>query len=653
MRYRAVLIGAALLTSHGGCGFSDNDLAKPRPSAEDAGAAPKAAPPSSAAAFATPGQAEPASQAGSTNSPPAVSSEAGKPPRAADLDSLSAEEIAVQPLASKPDEPLSPADRRARSVASLLKISQALEAYLAERDFFPSGSRRGNTPLLSWRVELLPALGYESLYKEFRRSEPWDSPHNKKLIPRIPAEFQSPERFDACTNYLAPAGRMTVLDGIEGVERGGFADGVRDTILVVEANDELATPWTRPNEWSFDETAPRRGLGALREGGFLAALGGGEVVLVPASLSDAEVRALFTIAGGEKIAAASITLDPLAEVPADPPTEDSPAVPQQAPPLAGADAEFSPVNLPSAVTPTDAPSASIRAGRAALPNQIDQEYARQVLSEVFKESYAAARTKEDRLAVAETMMGYVPSAGDDHAARFVLLDAVRKIAAANGEVKLARKACDRLAEEFEGDFTSGTIAAIKTLAGGAEKGERRELAEWAEDLMTAAYDEDRFLQAKEAHGVALSLARNAGDRELVRSLMMRQTEIETARREYSAVAGALDMLDKEPRHASSHLILGRYLCFIKGFWDKGLPYLAAGSDARLAAVAEQEVLIPPSTGQEQIALADAWWGLRDSYDAPFREAIEERAAHWYRLASAQLPDGLLRIKAEARLQEVE
>ena len=47
-------------------------------------------------------------------------------------------------------------------------------------------------PLLSWRVQLLPFLDHDDLYKEFHHDEPWDSEHNKKLIAKIPKEFRFP-----------------------------------------------------------------------------------------------------------------------------------------------------------------------------------------------------------------------------------------------------------------------------------------------------------------------------------------------------------------------------------------------------------------------------------------------------------------------------
>ena len=41
-------------------------------------------------------------------------------------------------------------------------------------------------PLLSWRVMLLPFLDQTPLYKQFHLNEPWDSPHNRALVAKMP-----------------------------------------------------------------------------------------------------------------------------------------------------------------------------------------------------------------------------------------------------------------------------------------------------------------------------------------------------------------------------------------------------------------------------------------------------------------------------------
>jgi hypothetical protein len=47
-------------------------------------------------------------------------------------------------------------------------------------------------PLYSWRVLLLPYLDEQELYQQFQLDEPWDSPHNLQLLPRMPGFYAPP-----------------------------------------------------------------------------------------------------------------------------------------------------------------------------------------------------------------------------------------------------------------------------------------------------------------------------------------------------------------------------------------------------------------------------------------------------------------------------
>ena len=45
-------------------------------------------------------------------------------------------------------------------------------------------------PLYSWRVLILPELGAKWLYDQYKLDEPWDSPHNTKLIAQMPKLYE-------------------------------------------------------------------------------------------------------------------------------------------------------------------------------------------------------------------------------------------------------------------------------------------------------------------------------------------------------------------------------------------------------------------------------------------------------------------------------
>src|SRR5262249_52037192 len=53
----------------------------------------------------------------------------------------------------------------------------------------PGGDGRNGPGKLSWRVALLPFLEQGNLYQQFKLNEPWDSPHNRTLLTRMPPVY--------------------------------------------------------------------------------------------------------------------------------------------------------------------------------------------------------------------------------------------------------------------------------------------------------------------------------------------------------------------------------------------------------------------------------------------------------------------------------
>lgn len=154
-------------------------------------------------------------------------------------------------------------------------------------------------PLLSWRVQLLPYLNQDNLYRQFKLDEPWDSEHNKKLLPLMPQIFNVPgvkappghtfyqvivtppgykgkhnTIFTAAPGHFLTLGRITV------------ADGTSNTILLAEANK--AVPWTKPEDVEMpDDDKPVPVFGAKPgEAMFGTVFGDGSVRMLRRSLKD-------------------------------------------------------------------------------------------------------------------------------------------------------------------------------------------------------------------------------------------------------------------------------------------------------------------------------------------------------------------------------
>ena len=68
---------------------------------------------------------------------------------------------------------------------------------------------------LSWRVELLRSDGAIedlALFQHFHLDEPWDSPHNKGLIEKIPWWLQDPDGERGYTCYRGVSGKNCAFD---------------------------------------------------------------------------------------------------------------------------------------------------------------------------------------------------------------------------------------------------------------------------------------------------------------------------------------------------------------------------------------------------------------------------------------------------------
>jgi hypothetical protein len=203
------------------------------------------------------------------------------------------------------------AARRNRSINNMKQIGVALMNYIDTHEGkYPANAvySADGKPLLSWRVQMLPYIEEITLYKEFRLDEPWNSEHNRALIPRIPAVFQNPNVAEpGKTNYLAVVGKDCIFDGTSNtLGLTDIKDGSSQTIVLVEANADQAVEWTKPDDWEFNEADRTANLGRLRPGGWLAAFADGHIQFVnsnpkPTKEDSDYIKSFFTRAGGEKV----------------------------------------------------------------------------------------------------------------------------------------------------------------------------------------------------------------------------------------------------------------------------------------------------------------------------------------------------------------
>jgi hypothetical protein len=196
------------------------------------------------------------------------------------------------------------AARRAQSTNNLKQIALAMHNYHDARKTFPPAFKadKDGKPLLSWRVLILPQMEYDSLYQQFKLDEPWDSEHNKKLLDQMPMEYKSPTDAGlppGMTHYMTVRGEKSAFPGGKALRIVDIRDGSSNTIMTVEA--DKAVPWTKPDDFEYDENNPVKGLGSLHPTVFLAGFVDGSVHPISNSIDANMLKALFTRDGREAV----------------------------------------------------------------------------------------------------------------------------------------------------------------------------------------------------------------------------------------------------------------------------------------------------------------------------------------------------------------
>ncbi len=206
---------------------------------------------------------------------------------------------------------------RSQSINNLKQFGLAMHNFHSTNDRFPSqaiADKQGK-PLLSWRVAILPFIEQAPLFNEFKLDEPWDSPHNKPLLERMPATYVIPgsKAEPGMTFYRGFSGAGAFFDPAkkDGIKIQDVTDGTSNTIAIVEARE--AVPWTKPDdELPFDGGArPDKAkpllpsLGGHFPSGFDALFLDGSVKFLKETINPIVLRALITRNGGEVISSDS------------------------------------------------------------------------------------------------------------------------------------------------------------------------------------------------------------------------------------------------------------------------------------------------------------------------------------------------------------
>ena len=192
-----------------------------------------------------------------------------------------------------------------QSMNNMKQIALALHNFYSAFDTFPPQSltSKDGKKLLSWRVLILPFIEQQALYEQFHLDEPWDSPHNRTLIDKMPQIFLTPGPDVGKTTYQALLTPNSTF-GRPGkpVKFPDITDGTSGTIWMVEVDVADALEWTRPDDYQIKDEESLMKIYKQRDAvpfGFVD----GSIRTIPKSLTFDTLKKLLSINGGEVVEA--------------------------------------------------------------------------------------------------------------------------------------------------------------------------------------------------------------------------------------------------------------------------------------------------------------------------------------------------------------
>jgi hypothetical protein len=290
--------------------------------------------------------------------------------------------------------------------------------------------------------------------------------------------------------------------------------------------------------------------------------------------------------------------------------------------------------------------------KSAVPTEADQKKSLATLDEIYQ--FAHVTTPVAQVKLATEFLALAENSKGKPDEQFAVLRKAAELACDAGDADIMLQAVDAIAAAFEVDGTAIKGKLLTRLAEGATDAARIErFIKAAERVIKEDLDEDRYEAAEAVSTLAGRIAQKQLDSSFRREVHNVHLHVQRLRKEWQPVLDALQTLKSQPDDSKANLAVGRWYCLNKGDWEKGLPYLAKGGDSKLCQTARED-LRSPQGAESQLKLADAWWDLAANKAGELEpDALRLRAGYWYKQLPSEANIGLLRMKIEKRLNQIE
>jgi hypothetical protein len=268
--------------------------------------------------------------------------------------------------------------------------------------------------------------------------------------------------------------------------------------------------------------------------------------------------------------------------------------------------------------------------RHPVPASKEQAQARKLFKEIFA-AELAEHSVMGRRALGQKLLLQAARTTDAPVDEFVLLMGATEAGREGADLSLSFRAADQVSAAFEVDALSVKAEAAIGLAGrvvtAAEAAENIRLGL---SVVEQLIDQEDYATA--ARVVTTLRAGRGQDAAIGKQITSTARRVDLLRTAATAVAKERDRLKSKPDDAAANLAVGRFFCFGKGDWQRGLPLLAKSADPSFHDLAVAD-LASPTDAAAQATLADHWWDAAAKEPlAAAKWAQRQRAAFWYESA---------------------
>ncbi len=292
------------------------------------------------------------------------------------------------------------------------------------------------------------------------------------------------------------------------------------------------------------------------------------------------------------------------------------------------------------------PTAKLEKEPLPVPDPATIEGARE---RIRAEYQIASARPGDRSKLARRLLDNV-SSGRQSAERYAMLDEARDLAANAPNMELAAQVIQEMAKRFQINTLHQTARALERtgMAIDAKSGVNIDLAHRTLDTIGQAVEVDDYETAMSLLSLATKSAKRARDPKAISDCQDLKEKLPIMKVAHTSLT---KILAEPPNEPTRNEAVGRFLCFFKQDWEKGLPLLAQGNDATLRRLALHE-LQGAQNAAAWVELGDGWNKFSQRADKATKLPAKRKAYFCYRPVRYEL-EGMVKSRVEKFMNDME